>query len=196
MDKKDIATYGIVEYLRDFNKFEYNPIFGFANDSASKRLNWWNAKMGSFKQVHMNIITFKNKTITAAEIQRSYWRGGNKNEFILCIGINDSNKIMWSKVISWTDKELLKLQVERTVAQMNFDLPSIVDTMAIHVQRDFKRKEFKDFKYINVEPTPLATFISFIVTLILTIGLAIFSVKNDIDMDGNANFKKNMYRRY
>lgn len=199
VDKKDVATYGLVDY-RPADLFNYNPIFGIVNDSASKRLTWWNAHLGSVKQVHMNIIVFRDKTISAAEMQRSYWKGGNKNEFILCIGIDNNYKIQWTKVISWTEVEILKLKVERSVVNMEFNLPAIVDTMAINVRKDFKRKEFKDFKYISIEPTPTATIVAFIVTLILTIGLAIFSVNNEFNVDGVEGGSdgwnpRNIYRR-
>lgn len=196
VDKKDVAAYGLVDY-RPADLFNYNPIFGIVNDSASKRLTWWNAHLGSQKQVHMNIIVFQNKTISAAEMQRSYWKGGNKNEFILCIGIDNNYKIQWTKVISWTEVEILKLKVERSVANMEFNLPAIVDTMAVNVRNEFKRKEFKDFKYISIEPTPTATIVAFIVTLILTVGLSIFSVCNEFNVDGieGESDNRNFYRR-
>lgn len=183
VDPKDVATYGLVEY-RPASLFDYNPIFGISNDSASKRLSWWNAHLGTYKQVHMNIIVFHNKNISAAEMQRSYWKGGNKNEFIICIGVDNNNKIQWTKVISWTEVEILKLRVERSVNAMEFNLPAIVDTMAVNVRKEFKRKEFKDFKYISVEPTPFATVMAFVVTLILTVGLSIFFVENKFNVDG------------
>jgi len=195
VDPKDISTYGLVDY-RPADLFGYNPIFGAVNDSASKRLAWWNAQLGSVKQVHMNIIVFHNKTIRSAEMQRSYWKGGNKNEFILCIGVDSNNKIQWTKVISWTEIEILKLRVERSVASMDFNLPTIVDTMAINVRKDFKRKEFKDFKYISVEPTPFATVMAFVVTLILTVGISIFSIMNEFNVDGvEGDSTRNFYRR-
>lgn len=183
VDKRDIINYNLVNYRKDFDRFNYDPVYGIIQPDATKRLNIWNSKLGTFKQVHMNIIIFKNQPIMAAELQKALWKGGNKNEFILCIGINDSKQIQWTKVISWTEQELLKLQVERTVANMEFNLTNIVDTMAFHVQKDFKRKEFKDFKYLNIEPTSTAIFVCFLVTMILTIGLAVFSVKNEIDLE-------------
>lgn len=192
VDKKDIQTYGLYEYKKHFDRFNYDPIFGTINPIASKRLSQWNALLGSQKQIHMNILVFKNKDVTSAEMQRSYWKGGNKNEFLLCIGVDNDNKIKWTKVISWTENEYLKINIERSVASMDYNLVNIIDTMAVHVRKDFKRKEFKDFKYLSIEPTPTATFVCFLITIILTIGLSIFSVKNEFNLEDSS---KKYYRR-
>lgn len=183
VDKKDVVNYHLANYIKNFDQFNFDPIFGTINPISSHRLMLWNALIGYNKQVNMNIIIFKNQSIQAAEMQRSFWKGGNKNEFILCLGLNNDNKITWTKVISWTENEYLKIEVERIVGAMNYNLNDIIDTMAVHVNKEYKRKEFKDFKYLSIEPTPMATFVCFLITIILTVGLAIFSVKNEIDLE-------------
>lgn len=182
--KDDVKRYNLVEYKDNFNVFDYNPIYGDNNGLAINKLKWWNAHLGSFKKVHMNIIVFRNQPIIASEMQKAYWKGGNKNEFILCIGLNGENKIQWTKVISWCEIESLKLQVERIVASMDYNLPAIVDTMANYVKKDFKKKSFDDFNYLSVEPTTNAIIISFIIILLFTIGLCVFVIKNNFDLEG------------
>lgn len=174
---------GLYDYNFDFDKFNFKSIYGVNNITANDKLNRWNAEIGLYKQVHMQILVFKDKSISIAEEQKSFWKGGNKNEFNVCIGINDVNKIQWVKVISWTEVEKLKLGVERSISNMNFDLNDIVDTIAINVRKNYKRKEFKEFSYITVEPIESAMLISFIIVIILTIALLIFFVKNDIDFE-------------
>ena len=98
--------------------------------------------------------------------------------------MNSENKIQWTKVISWCEIESLKLQVERIVASMDYNLPAIVDTMANYVKKDFKKKSFDDFNYLSVEPTTNAIIISFIVILLFTIGLCVFVIKNNFDLEG------------
>jgi len=180
----DVKKFGLVDYLTGFDEFSYNPIYGDNNQTAIKRLSQWNALLGSYKKVHMNIIVFRNQPIIASEMQKAYWKGGNKNEFILCIGLNGENKIQWTKVISWCEIESLKLQVERIVASMDYNLPAIVDTMANYVKKDFKKKSFDDFNYLSVEPTTNAIIISFIIILLFTIGLCVFVIKNNFDLEG------------
>lgn len=173
------STYGLYEYPQ-INRYDYNSIVGFKDYNATKRLNYYNAHLGKFKQVHMLIVVFKNQPYDAALYQESLWKGGNKNEFILCIGLNNSNQIKWTKVISWTEVQDLKIGLESKIKNMSFNLTSIVDTMANDVKRQFVRKQFKDFSYITVEPTTTAVILSFIITMIVTIGMSILVIVYDI----------------
>lgn len=179
VDSGDIADFGLFKYPL-ISEFNYNPILGWDNPQASMRLQRYNARIGSFRQVHMMILIFKDKPVQAAILQEGLWKGGNKNEFILCVGVRN-NAISWAKVISWTEADELKIGVEKTVSNMPFDLIKISDYMAGEVQKKFVRKQFKDFSYITVEPTDKAILITFILTLVCSIGLGIFVVKNPWD---------------
>jgi len=184
------SMYGLYDYPQ-MDRYDYNPILGFKDYKASKRLSFHNAHLGSFKQVHMLIAVYKNKPYDAALYQESLWKGGNKNEFILCIGVNDENQIQWAKVISWTEVQELKIGLESKVKKMSFDLSAIADTMAKDVQYRFKRKQFKDFSYITVEPTTTAVILSFVITFIVTVILSIVVIKYEISFDGiNTHLKR------
>lgn len=185
VDSTDVKRYQLYNYRKKFNEFNYNPIYGDDNRLAIDKLNRYNCIYGSNKQVHMNILVFKNQPIDAAEYQKAYWVGGNKNEFILCIGLNNEG-IRWTKVISWTEVETLKVDVEKTVLNMKYDLPSIVDTMALKVNKSFKRKTFKDFNYLEIEPTTGTFIIALILVLLFTIGICIFSIVNDQNLEENS----------
>jgi hypothetical protein len=178
VDSIDKAELKLFEYPAA-DRWNYNPILGATDIAASERLRKWNGKLGSFRQVHMLICVFKNLPREAAERQEDYWKGGNKNEFILCLGIDDSKKVKWSHVISWTEEEKLKIEVRDEAMEIGYDLVKIVDYMATNVQKKFQRKEFADFNYLKIEPTSRAVMITFFITLILTIGLSIFFVMNE-----------------
>jgi hypothetical protein len=180
VDSEDVNAYGLYDYP-PADGFGYNPILGWSTPEASKKLQQYNAQLGSVKQVHMMILVFKDKPVMAALCQEGLWKGGNKNEFILCIG-TDGKQVTWAKVISWTEVDELKIRVEKTVQAMPFDLNAISDYMAKEVRAKFVRKQFKDFSYLSIEPTQGAIWTAFIITFIATIGLAVFCVKNDIDL--------------
>lgn len=163
--------------------FTYNPILGYSNANASLKLQRYNAQLGASKKLHMLLLVFKDQPVDAAVMQENYWKGGNKNEFILCVGLY-GNRIDWARVISWTDVEDLKIRVARKVKEMNtFDIDSVINYMVSETSTHFVKKSFKDFSYITVEPTLQATVITFVITLLLSIGLVIFSVKNDCDLN-------------
>jgi len=158
--------------------YHYNPIMGDNNTKASKNLSFHNAHLGTKKQVHMMIIVYNDQPIQAAMKQEQYWKKGNKNEFILCIG-KKKGKTDWAYVISWTDVEILKIQVARKVKEMPYDLENIVDMMAIEVTKQYVRKQFTDFSYISVEPTMKTVMITFFITLFVTIIISLIVIFND-----------------
>jgi hypothetical protein len=179
VDSEDVKDYGLYSYP-PVPGFWYNPILGWSDPAASRRLQQYNAQLGAWRQVHIMILVYKDKPVKAAIYQEGYWKGGNKNEFILCIGVRD-NKVAWAKVISWTEQDILKVGVEKTVQAMPFNLVAISDYMAGEVQKKFVRKQFKDFSYLTVEPTSTAVWVAFIITLLTTIGLSIYVVLNGLD---------------
>jgi len=182
IDSTTIADYKLYCYphYESMGILHYNPLIGTKDGKAADRLNKHNARLGSFKQVHMMIVVFHNQPYDAALLQEAYWKKGNKNEFILCIGLS-GNKIVWTYVISWTDEEELKIRVARKVKEMDYDLIAIADYMADEVKKNYVRKQFVDFSYISVEPTLKAVLITFFVTLIVTIAISIFAIANDFN---------------
>jgi hypothetical protein len=176
VDSEDVVAYKLFKYPHNV-EFNYNPILGFYDPKASLKLQRYNAQIGSWKQVHMLILVFKDQSVKAAIMQEGYWKGGNKNEFILCIGIRDT-AITWAKVISWTEVDELKIRVEKEVQGMPFNLTGIVDYMAGQVKLKFQRKHFREFSYISVEPTMTAIWVTLVITILITVGLSIYTVKN------------------
>lgn len=173
--------YQLFKYPKD-ETFTYNPILGYSDPKASLKLQRFNAQYGATKKLHMLLLVYKDQPIDAAIMQENYWKGGNKNEFILCVGLY-GNRIDWARVISWTDVEDLKIRVARKVKEMNtFNADSIINYMASETSTHFVKKSFKDFSYITVEPTMQATVITFIITLLVSIGLVIFTVKNEFNL--------------
>jgi hypothetical protein len=192
VDSSDSAFYGLLRYpyYERMGKFNYNPIIGYHDPVASQRLSRHNGMLGAWKKVHMMIAVYKNQPQKSALMQEALWKRGNKNEFILCIGIDNDKKIDWTYVISWSNKEKLKIDVRDSVANMDFNLSKISDYMADEVEKRFEKKSFEDFSYINVEPTMTAVFVTFIIVILLTVGLCIFSVMNDQDIGSSFRRKR------
>lgn len=151
-------------------------------EKAERKLSVWNAKLGKDKQVRMYVVIFKNEAMDAALQQESYWQGGNKNEFIMCVGVDDDNAVTWAYPISWTENEGLKIDVrDYFVSMKKLDIEKGVDYMANAVAKDFQRKHFKDFSYISVDPPLWAILTTMAVTLLVNVGLSIWFVRNSHD---------------
>lgn len=187
VDSEIVKEFGLYRYphYEAMGIFNYNPIIGVKNPGAAQRLSFHNAHLGPVKQVHMMVVVFHDKSIEAADWQEAHWGNGNKNEFILCIGERDE-KVDWARVISWTEVEDLKISVAQKAQDLGkekMDLIPIIDMMAEEVRKNYVRKQFADFSYIKVEPTTKAIFFTFLITIIVTIGVSLFAIYNPWERD-------------
>lgn len=161
--------------------FNFNPVLGINNYPATRELQIYNALNGSRKKLHMMLLVFTDQPEKAGLYQESYWKGGNKNEFIVCVGIDkEYNTIKWTRVISWTDVAALKDNTAKDIREMEtFDAMKIVKYMGENVPKTFIKKNFHDFDYLSVEPTTKAIVWTLIITLICTIGICVYSAMNE-----------------
>ena len=104
------------EDVKNYHLFDYPKISNYTLSASSilgdnppeniqQDLNYLNAKLGPIKQIKIWILVFNDQNQQVAKIQEAYWVGGNKNELVICIGLNDK-KVAWCKPFSWCDKEL------------------------------------------------------------------------------------------
>lgn len=175
-----------------YDLFEYPAVQGYRQKcilgnggpttvEGTQRLALWNAKLGKLKQVRMFVLIFQGKPMQAAMEQESYWKGGNKNEFIVCIGTDKANKVQWCHVFSWSEAEVLKVEARNFVMEMeDLDLVALADWLGPAVQEKFVRKEFADFSYLTVEPPLWAVLTVFGITLLVTAGLSVWFVLNEV----------------
>jgi len=96
---------GLYNY-NDIVNYDQSPIHGLKiGPYQEKKIRWINAYYGARKQFRMYILFYKNKPESIAEKQRSYWEGGNKNELVCCIGLDNANRITWARCFSWEDSQ-------------------------------------------------------------------------------------------
>ena len=185
--KKD---YGLYDYPA-LNGYKQRAILGPGGGQADLRLRYWNAKLGRLKQVKMFVCVYQGQPKQAALEQESYWKGGNKNEFISCVGIDKEQKVKWSYVFSWSESDGLKIRArDYLMGQEKLDLTAYVNWLAPEVRKDFVRKPFADFAYLTVEPPGWAVFLVYLLTLLACGGLGAYVVLNEIDADGNTRYQR------
>jgi hypothetical protein len=120
------------------------------------------------------------------------WENGNKNEFILCIGVDKEFNVEWANVFSWCEQELLKLEVRDFVLdQKKLNLEEVVGYMTTNVDRKFSRREFAEFSYLSVEPPFWGIMLTFFLTLAVDAGLAYWIIHNEHhDLPGFNRFRR------
>ncbi len=164
--------------------------------STDRKLQYLNGFYGSQKQFRMYILFFKEQSMDVAFKQRSFWDGGNKNEFIVCIGTDGLGKYKWCKCFSWMDRPELEVGVESYFndQQNKFvDLSVLADWMPQQIEKHWKRKEFKDFEYLNVEISSFQLMWVLIIVGIYNIGMSIWVFFNEFKNDESVN---NIFDRF
>jgi Ca2+/Na+ antiporter len=159
---------------------------------ANEQLCLHNALMGKRKQVRMWILIYHDQPESAALHQKNLWENGNKNEFILCIGVDKEFNVEWANVFSWCEQELLKLEVRDFVLdQKKLNLEEVVGYMTTNVDRKFSRREFAEFSYLSVEPPFWGIMLTFFLTLAVDAGLAYWIIHNEHhDLPGFNRFRR------
>ena len=179
----------------DYGLYQYPPINGFTQQCAlgpgatapvEKKLQYMNATLGAPRQVRLYVLVFQDKPIQAAMEQEAFWKRGNKNEFITCVGVDKDLVVQWCHVFSWTEVEELKIEARNIVMGMKtLDLVAYLDAVRPLVETKWQRKHFKEFSYLTVEPTTTAVVWTYVITLAVTIGIGVWAVMNGLDPDSS-----------
>ena len=182
VDEKDFERYELYEYPKIYTFYKQKAILGKGDKTqkiAERKIQILNSKLGAKKQVKVFVLIYNNKPVRAAELQESYWKGGNKNEFIVAIGIDDKMNVRWCKPFSWTEVAEIKIITRNFVEKQDkLNLSELSDLLYKEIDRKFIRKEFADFSYLSVEPTTGQTIAAFAITLIVNILCSLFVIKN------------------
>jgi hypothetical protein len=129
-----------------------------------------NALLGEKKQVRVWMLVFNNQPREISKRQEAFWKGGNKNELVICVGTNNGRDIAWAEVFSWTKREDLKVSVRDYLqSQKTLDIKSFTPWLTKEIESKWERRQFKEFSYLTVEPTPWAIGITFVLTLIASV---------------------------
>jgi len=182
---KDIKKYKLQSYP-SINKYhKQRHLLGASDKVAEHNLDIINAKFGPTRELKAFVIVFKDQPIDAGIAQEAYWGGGNKNEFVLTIGIDSNGHVTWCYPFSWTEDASNEINIRNFVykyRQSRINLSEITEYMMVQLS-DFNRKHFSDFDYLNVEPTNTQKIWSYILTFLINIGLSIWLIKNEFSND-------------
>lgn len=140
-------------------------------------LRQYNALIGHRNEVKIFLLLFENERIGVSELQRIHWKGGNKNELVICASKDGS----WAKTFSWCDDKRIEVESSYIFEMKELSLHDKIVKVEHQVEELWKRKHFKDFDYIDI-PLNLSDLIwIFCVSLLLSIGVTIWAVKNEIE---------------
>lgn len=138
-------------------------------ENANFELQHLNAFEGSTHEIHAFILLFPaDKGPEIALKQRDYWEGLNKNEFVVCLGVNEG-KVVWCMPMSWMDAPTLESNTKAYFREHeSLDLLSFVSWLRSNLY-SWKRKEFKDFSYLGIHLSPKKTVLFVIISIVLSV---------------------------
>ena len=165
------------------NSYDQNTIVGCYSPSKRelKQIKYVNSIYGRKKQFRVFILVWdNNKTISISEEQRSYWQGGNKNEFVVCLGYdNTKDSVTWCNAFSWCDDPKLEVATKRYfLDNPRMDLSGYAIWLENHIDL-WQRKEFKDFDYLSIPLTSGQQMALLFITLFFNVLVAILLIGNE-----------------
>lgn len=181
ISKEEVKKYKLYEYPTIVNDHQ-ETLIGFKTlpKGITKKMGYVNSMYGRTKQFRMYVLAFYDKDVDVAEMQRCYWENGNKNEFVVCIGLNSKypDSVMWVDAFSWMDKPVLEVNSEDYLMRSGkLDLPKYLDWTMININK-WDRKKFKDFDYLSVELSPTQYNIIVLLVALYSVIMSIYCVLN------------------
>lgn len=180
--------------VKQYKLFEYPSVIAnnvptilgdssaYINEIDNREYKWLNATLGKKKELRLWILLYHNMPYQTFQYQKSYWKGGNQNEFVICIDINEFYDINWCDVFSWTENERLKLDIRNYILdQKKLDLDKASPFIYDKLDKDFVRKHFEDFDYLSIDPSNTEVLVCFLIVLILNIVGSVYVIYNDIE---------------
>jgi hypothetical protein len=179
-------------YPSIFDYYRINRVIGIdkaVDPDLNIMLNDQMRKWGPTKQANIIVVVVSEKyTQEFYEALQAHWKGGKKNDVVIVVQVDQSNKVGWTRVFSRADQGVFDKSVEYDVNNMGtFDSRKFVDIVNQNVKERFHRVNFEKFKYLldDYRPSYKAIFIGLIFALLINIGLNIFIVKQDVFGDEN-----------
>lgn len=185
-DSFELSQYQPFEYPKITSPWTQKTLLGYEDRQASRDLQVLNALLGAPKELRVFLLVFKDKTREAAYVQERYWQGGNKNEYVICIGIDGSTgDIKWNYPFSWTEKKETIVELRSYIEGVpNIrELPAIVQATRRELAGKWKRKNFHDFDYLAIEPTLGQTLWILFCNCLVCGGVAVWIVKNEFTVE-------------
>lgn len=199
VSEDDIKLYKLYDYPKIHSYYKQDNILGKIDgwSKYNRKLEILNAKLGKKKQVKVFVLLFDSPDRQAGIMQEAYWKGGNKNEVVVCIGLDENGSVDWCHPFSWTEEEIvlvdIRTEIEETEGKL--DMGRTIDFIYNEVDQKFVRKEFADFNYITVPPTSAQIIWTIVLTLLINVGISFWLIRNEFDED-NPRGNKSRYRSF
>jgi hypothetical protein len=186
IEKEKARTTGLYEYpeLVDYNY--QSSVVGIQDLNSKSRakiiktLDYINGAYGRKYKIKVFTLFYKNRDISTAFQQEAYWDGGNQNEIIVCIGLDNLGNIEWVKPFSWCDNKRVLIDIREDLMEAPVkDEKAFYNAYMKAISTHWHYKSFKDFNYLSFEPTSGQLWFVYIMTILISIGCVWWAVVNE-----------------
>lgn len=183
MSEEEIKENKLFDYPEIKNN-DQNPILGFnATDTDIDAVRYLNGYRGPKNQIHVFILCFNNPSLEVAEMQKAYWQGGNKNEFVVCLGVKN-NKVIWCNPFSWSDEPMLEVKTrDYFIKYPDINFKDYAEWLDTQIDKNWHRKEFNDFNYLSIELSIGWYIAILIIILCYNVGISYWVITNEFTLD-------------
>jgi hypothetical protein len=177
---------GLFDYVGPDRNHKQNSILSHVKlenePNLQHNMNCLNARLGPAQQLKAWLLIWEGGTINTGIMQQHYWKGGNKNEMVITLGLDKEGRPIWCHPFSWTEKHDDEIWIRDWIMEQDstLNVESLISTMRTELG-DFKRKEFKDFSYLEADLSSTQIIWVFVITLLLNIGIGFWIVSNEFD---------------
>ena len=169
INEEDIVSYKSSGYLlpyptrskMKFGNYTINRVLDATQKinigKMKKQLDLYSAEIGRPKQVNP-IIYITNQDSSFPHYLNAYWEGGNKNDAILILGIDDNKTITWSDTIALTEDMDYFSRCRNDFEGMSLDSENLEIARLFKdiIYKDYERRLMESFYYlttnIGIEP--------------------------------------------
>lgn len=183
MSEEEIKENKLFDYPEIKNN-DQNPILGFnATDTDIDAVRYLNGYRGPKNQIHVFILCFNNPSLEVAEMQKAYWQDGNKNEFVVCLGVKN-NKVIWCNPFSWSDEPMLEVKTrDYFIKHPDINFKDYAEWLDTQIDKNWHRKEFNDFNYLSIELSISWYIAILIIILCYNVGISYWVITNEFTLD-------------
>lgn len=189
---EDVKAFGLQDYPKEYymdcygvTREDHRPILGAqVSEEAQRTFQFINGYYGNKYQFRIYVCIFPDGSVSQAEKQRDFWKGGNKNELVVCIGTDKSvEDIKWASTFSWCDDTSMEVYLKQYLTEsVTLDFGEFGCKVVEGLESGkWHRKNFEDFKYIKVEMSETQYILFFIVIVLLNIGLSAYVINNEYE---------------
>jgi hypothetical protein len=186
IEEDKARTSGLYEYPKVVDYNYQSSVIGIQNFNSNSRskivktLDYINGAYGRKYKVKVFTLFYKNRDISTAFQQEAYWDGGNQNEIIVCIGLDNSGNIEWVKPFSWCDNKRVLIDIREDLMEAPVkDEKTFYNAYMKAISTHWHYKSFKDFNYLSFEPTSGQLWFVYIMTMLISVGCVWWAVSNE-----------------